>query len=223
MWCIPPEQNARFVCDMENVLEVYKRPYDPKRPVVCFDETSKQLIAETRPPLPAAAGKPCRFDYEYERKGTANLFMLCQPLRGWRKVNVTQQRTRCDFAEQIRELADVHFAKAKRITVVMDNLVTHELASLYEAFDPTEARRLLEKIEPVYTPRHGSWLNIAEIELSVLQRQCTHGRIADAATLTQKAAQWEQQRNQEAKKVDWQFTTQDARAKLRRLYPKFSS
>jgi hypothetical protein len=222
MWCIAPEQNARFVCAMENVLEVYKRPYDPKHPVICFDETSKQLIDEKRSPLPTAPGKPARFDYEYERKGTANLFMLCQPLRGWRKVNVTQRRARCDFAEQIKQLVDVHFVDAQRITLVMDNLVTHELASLYEAFDPVEARRLLEKIEPVHTPKHGSWLNIAEIELSVLQRQCTHGRIADSITLKQKVSAWEQARNDQESKVDWQFTADDARIKLRRLYPKFS-
>jgi hypothetical protein len=222
MWCIPPEQNARFVCDMENVLEVYKRPYDPTHPVVCFDETNKQLVEEKRTPLPAAPGKPCRFDYEYRRKGSVNLFMLCQPLCGWREVNVTGQRTRRDFAEQVRQLLDVRFADAERVTLVMDNLVTHELASLYEAFDPAEARRLLERIEVVYTPRHGSWLNIAEIELSALQRQCTSGRIGDGESLKRKVKQWEQQRNRQATKVNWQFTTADARIKLRRLYPQFA-
>jgi hypothetical protein len=223
MWCIPPQQNAAFVCAMENVLAVYQRPYDPQRPVVCMDETSKQLVKETCTPIPAAPGKPQRFDYEYERNGTANIFMLCEPLRGWRRVNVTSRRTRIDWAQQIKELVDVHYPQALRITLVLDNLNTHAMASLYEAFEPSEARRLVEKLEVIYTPRHGSWLNVAEIELSALGRQCTEGRVPDQPTLARLTRAWEQDRNNRAIKVDWQFTTADARIRLRRLYPKSSA
>jgi hypothetical protein len=226
MWCIPPEQNAAFVCAMENVLEVYKRPYDPQRPVVCMDETSKQLTQETRKPLsatPATADRPAqpmRFDYEYERNGTANLFMFCEPLRGWRRVNVTERRTRVDFAFQIKELLDVHYPHADRVTLVMDNLNTHALSSLYEAFDPAEARRLIERLEVVHTPKHGSWLNMAETELSALSRQCIEGRIPDVLMLKRLVRAWEKDRSHRMIKIDWQFTTADARIKLRRLYPK---
>jgi hypothetical protein len=223
MWCIPPQQNAAFVCAMENVLVVYQRPYDPQRPVVCMDETSKQLVSETCTPIPAAPRKPQRFDYEYERNGTANIFMLCEPLRGWRRVNVTSRRTRIDWAQQIKELVDVHYPQALRITLVLDNLNTHAMASLYEAFEPSEARRLVEKLEVIYTPRHGSWLNVAEIELSALGRQCTEGRVPDQPTLARLTRAWEQDRNNRAIKVDWQFTTADARIRLRRLYPKSSA
>jgi len=220
MWCIPPEQNAEFVCAMENVLEVYHRPYDAHRPVVCMDETSKQLVKETRAMQAAAPGRAARMDYEYERNGTANVFVFVEPLAGWRKVNITDRRTRGDWAEQIRELADVHYPQVERITLVMDNLNTHHVSSLYEAFTPSEARRLMGKLDIVYTPKHGSWLNIAEIELGVLNRQCMGERIGEKGELIEKARAWEQARNEMTAKIDWQFRTADARIKLRRLYPK---
>ena len=223
MWCIPPEQNAEFVCAMENVLEVYHRPYDPRRPVVCMDETSKQLVQETRVPQPPRPGQPERFDYEYERNGTANVFMFCEPLAGRRRVAVTARRTRCDWAEQIRALLDVQYVRAERVTLVMDNLNTHSLASLYEAFEPAEARRLIERLEMVYTPKHGSWLNMAEIELGVLSRQCLGERVPDAATLVAGVGRWQKDRNASRATIDWQFTTADARIKLRRLYPKLQA
>lgn len=219
MWCIPPEANAEFVCAMENVLEVYHRPYDPKRPVVCLDEKSKQLVGEICKPISARRGVPARCDYEYVRNGTANLFMMVEPLRGWRQVNVTTRRTKTDFADQIRELVDVHYPKARRITLVMDNLNTHRLSSLYEAFEPAEARRLIEKIEPVHTPKHGSWLNIAECELSVLEKQALGERIGDEAALHRHVTLWSADRNHRTKRIEWQFRTADARIKLRRLYP----
>ena len=162
MWCIPPECDAEFVCAMENVLAVYKRPYDPKHPVVCFDEKSKQLVGEVARPMPAAPGQPQRHDYEYVRNGTANLFLMVEPLRGWRQVNVTTRRTKLDFARQLKDLLDVHYPAARTITLVMDNLNTHRMSCLYEAFPPEEARRIVEKIEVVHTPKHGSWLNMAE-------------------------------------------------------------
>jgi DDE superfamily endonuclease len=219
MWCIAPEANAEFVCAMENVLEVYKRPYDPKHPVICLDEKSKQLVAETRKPICAKSCKVERCDYEYVRNGTANLFMMVEPLRGWRHVNVTTRRTKTDFASQVKELVDVHFRRAKQITLVMDNLNTHRMSSLYEAFEPPEARRLIEKIEVVHTPKHGSWLDMAECELSVLERQALGERVGDEAELQRRVNCWEEDRNNRSKKIDWQFTTADARIKLRRLYP----
>jgi hypothetical protein len=218
-WVIPPEQNADFVAAMEDVLEVYQRPHDPLRPVVCLDEQGKQLIKETRTPIPAAPGRVERTDYEYERNGTANLFMLFAPLEGWRHVKVTARRTKADFAELIRELVDVHFPQAEKIVLVMDNLNTHKPASLYEAFPPAEARRLVEKLEIHYTPKHGSWLDMAETELSILTKQCLDRRIPDAETLTREVAAWEHQRNTAHSKIDWQFTTAQARIKLKRLYP----
>jgi len=205
---------------MENVLEVYHRPYDANRPLVCMDETSKQLVKETRAMQSAAPGRAAWIDYEYERNGTANVFLFVEPLAGWRKVNITGRRTRTDWATQIRELADVHYPEAERITLVMDNLNTHHVSSLYEAFAPREAQRLMGRLEIVYTPKHGSWLNIAEIELGVLNRQCMGERIGEKGQLTEKADAWEQARNDETAKIDWQFTTADARIKLRRLYPK---
>jgi hypothetical protein len=220
MWCIPPERNAEFVCAMENVLEVYHRRYDPKRPMVCMDETSKQLVTETRVPQPPGPGQPQRFDYEYTRNGTANVFMFCEPLAGRRRVAVTNRRTRCDWAEQIRVLLDVQYPRAERVTLVMDNLNTHSLASLYEAFEPGEARRLIDRLEVVYTPKHGSWLNMAEIELCVLSRQCMGGRVPDQPTLAASVERWQKDRNANRATIDWQFTTADARIKLRRLYPK---
>jgi transposase len=219
MWCIPPEKNAAFVCAMEEVLEVYHRPYDRTRPVVCFDEKSKQLVGETRTPIRARPGKPQRDDHEYSRNGTANIFMMVEPLRGWRHVNVTARRTKVDFALQMREIVDVHFPRAKRITVVMDNLNTHRMSSLYEAFDPEEARRVIEKLEIVHTPKHGSWLNMAECELSAMERQATGGRVGDRGTLRACVAPWESARNDKSNRIDWQFTTSKARIKLRRLYP----
>jgi transposase len=219
MWCIAPEQNADFVCAMENVLEVYTRPYDAKRPVVCLDEKSKQLVYETRKPIAARPGEVARCDYEYERNGTANLFMMVEPLRGWRIVQVTTRRTKMDFAMQVKELVDVHYAEAERITLVMDNLNTHRLSTLYEAFEPAEARRLIEKIEVVHTPKHGSWLNMAECELSVLEIQALNKRIGNEADLTERVTLWSKDRNHRTKRIDWQFRTADARIKLRRLYP----
>ena len=219
MWCIPPESDAEFVCAMENVLAVYKRPYDPKHPVVCFDEKSKQLVGEVARPIAAAPGQPEHHDYEYVRNGTANLFMLVEPLRGWRHVNVTPRRTKLDFAGQMKELIDRHYPRAKKITLVMDNLNTHRLSCLYEAFAPAEARRIVEKIEVVHTPKHGSWLNMAECELSVLEKQALGERIGDEATLRERMTIWNADRNNRSKKIDWQFETANARIKLRRLYP----
>jgi hypothetical protein len=218
-WVIPPQADAEFVCQMEDVLEVYQRDYDPKRPVICLDETSKQLVGETRVPLPAAPGQPARVDYEYERKGTANLFLLTEPLVGQRWVEVTERRTAKDFAAIVRELVDKRYPEATKIVLVLDNLNTHRPASLYEAFAPAEARRLLEKLEIHYTPKHGSWLNVAEIELSILGRQCLDRRIASREKLAKEVAAWQRQRNRRCGTVDWQFTTKDARRKLKRLYP----
>lgn len=216
---IPPERNAEFVAAMEDVLDVYHRPRDPSRPLVCFDEQSKQLIKETRTPMPASPGRAARHDYEYERNGTANLFMTFAPLEGWRHVKATERRTRRDFAEVIRELVDVHFPDAEKIVLVMDNLNTHKPASLYEAFPPAEARRLVEKLEIHYTPKHGSWLDMAETELSVLTKQCLDRRIPDMETLKTEVSAWVTQRNTERATIDWQFTTDQARVKLKRLYP----
>ena len=218
---IPPEANAEFVCNMEDVLELYHEPYDPLRPVVCFDEGTKQLIGETRAVLPMAPGQPMRYDYEYERHGTCNLFMFFSPLVAWRHVKVTERRTMVDFAHCMRDLVDVHFPDAVAIRVALDNLNTHKPASLYEAFEPAEARRILERLEFHFTPKHGSWLNMAEIELNVLSSQCLDRRIADKAFLITEVAAWEEQRNQHASTVNWQFTTADARIKLRKLYPSF--
>jgi hypothetical protein len=204
---------------MEDVLDVYQRPYDPKRPQVCLDEASKQLLGEVREPLPLQPGQPERVDHEYERHGTANLFLLSEPLRGWRHVQVTDQRRRVDFAHVIQELVDVYYPDAESIVLALDNLNTHSPASLYEAFDPAEAKRLADKLEIHYTPKHGSWLNMAEIELSVLARQCLAGRIADKPMLIEQVAAWEEERNRHSTRIDWRFTTADARIKLKRLYP----
>ena len=205
---------------MEDVLDVYHRPYDPKRPQVCLDEASKQLLAEAHAPLAAVPGQVERMDYEYVREGTANLFITTEPLRGWRHVTVTAQRRRLDFAQVIKELVDVHYPAAEGIVLVLDNLNTHTPASLYEAFAPAEAKRLADKLEIHYTPKHGSWLNMAEIELSVLARQCLKERIPDRETLQAETAAWEEQRNAHSVRIDWRFTTADARIKLKRLYPK---
>jgi hypothetical protein len=204
---------------MEDVLEVYQRPHDPEYPVVCVDETSKQLVAETRVRIAAKPGQPARYDYEYKRNGTANLFMIFAPLEGWRHVEVTDRHTAVDYAQVLKAIADMNFPKAKKIVLVQDNLNTHKPASLYEAFPAAEARRLVERFEWHYTPKHGSWLDMAEAELSVLSGQCLDRRIADKQTLTEEAAAWEESRNKKHVKADWQFTTADARVKLKRLYP----
>ncbi len=216
---IPPDANAAFVAGMEDVLEVYQRPHDPACPVVCLDETSKQLVKETRVPVPAKPGRPARYDYEYERNGTANLFMLFAPLEGWRHVKVTDHHAAVDYARVLKDLADTHFPDASRIVLVQDNLSTHKPASLYEAFPAAEARRLVERFEWHYTPKHGSWLDMAESELSVLSRQCLDRRIPDKQTLIEQAAAWQDIRNRHHTKADWQFTNADARVKLKRLYP----
>ncbi len=218
---IPPKANAEFVCAMEDVLELYHEPYDPLRPVVCFDEGTKQLLGETRTPLPMRPGERQRYDYEYERHGTCNLFMFGEPLRGWRHIDVTEHRTMIEYAHCMKELADVWYPEAECIRVVQDNLSTHKPAALYEAFPPEEAWRILKRLEFHYTPKHGSWLNIAEIELNVLSSQCLDRRIGDKDTLTSEVAAWETHRNQYAATVNWQFTTQDARIKLKKLYPSF--
>lgn len=220
---IPPEANAEFVCAMEEVLELYQEPYDPLRPVVCFDEGTKQLIGETQTPLPMQPGEPQRYDYEYERHGTCNLFLFCEPLGGRRHVAVTDQRTMVDYAHCMRDLVDVWYPDADCIRVVQDNLNTHKPAALYEAFSPEEARRILKRLEFHYTPKHGSWLNMAEIELHVLNSQCLDRRIDNKAYLTSEIAAWENERNQRVKTINWQFTTQDARVKLHRLYPSFQA
>jgi hypothetical protein len=218
-WCLPPEQDAEFVCAMEDVLDVYHRPYDEKRPLIALDESSKQLIGETVQPLPAEPGQPERFDYEYVRNGTANLFMISEPLLGWRAVKVTERRTAKDFAEVVRWLAEEVHPEAEKLVLVMDNLNTHKLASLYEAFPPEQARRIAERLEIHYTPKHGSWLNVAEIELSVLSRQCLNRRIESMEELRKEVAAWEDSRNEKQVEIRWRFTTADARVKLRRLYP----
>jgi hypothetical protein len=204
---------------MEDVLEVYHRPHDEKRPLVALDEASKQLVGEVVQPLPPEPGQPERFDYEYVRNGTANLFMVSEPLRGWRAVQVTERRTAKDYAEVLRWLAEDVHPDAEVIVLVQDNLNTHVLASLYEAFPPEQARRLAERFEVHYTPKHGSWLNVAEIELSVLARQCLDRRIASAEELRREVAAWEAERNERAVQVRWRFTTAEARIKLHRLYP----
>jgi hypothetical protein len=204
---------------MEDVLEVYQRPHDPTRPVVCLDEASKQLIAETRVPIPAKPGKVARYDYEYERNGTANLFMMFAPLEGWRHVEVTDRHTAVDYAHILKDLSDTHFPDVAKIVLVQDNLNTHKPASLYEAFPAAEARRLVERFEWHYTPKHGSWLDMAESELGVLSSQCLDRRIPDKQTLIEEVAAWENSRNRHHAKADWQFTSTDARVKLKRLYP----
>src|SRR5664279_5767568 len=218
-WVIPPDGNAAFVAAMEDVLEVYQRPHDPARPVVCLDEASKQLVAETRVPIAAKSGQVARHDYEYERNGTANLFMMFAPLEGWRHVEVTDRHTAVDYAQILKDLSDSHFSNVEKIVLVQDNLNTHKPASLYEAFPPAEARRLVERFEWHYTPKHGSWLDMAESELSVLSRQCLDRRISNRTTLIEEVAAWQHRRNNNHAKADWQFTTANARVKLKRLYP----
>lgn len=217
-WCIG-KPSGSYVAKMEDVLDVYQRPYDARRPVVALDEKSKELHDTPRGSLPLEPGQPLRQDYEYERHGVCNLFLSFEPLRGWRKVCVTDRRTKQDFAEQLRLLADEDYPDAETIVLVMDNLNTHGPGSLYERFAPEEAHRLAAKFEWHHTPEHGSWLNVAECELSVLARQCLNQRLPDKETLIHEVAAWEQRRNSRWVKVDWQFTTADARIKLKRLYP----
>jgi len=222
MWCIPPQANAAFVCAMEDILNVYKRPYNPDEPLVCMDETTKQLVKETHHALPIEPGKAARIDYEYERNGVSNVFMFYEPFGGKRHVAVTDRRTKIDWAHQIKDLLENHYPDAKKVVLVMDNLNTHTGASLYEAFAPAEARGLLDRLEFHFTPKHGSWLNIAEIELRILIGQCLNRRIPDKQTLINEVNQWQRQRNAMEAKVIWHFTTEDARIKLKRLYPTLS-
>jgi hypothetical protein len=216
---LPDGPSAEFVAAMEDVLDVYHRPYDPQRPVVCMDEASKQLIGEVRQPLPPQPGSIAKYDSEYERLGTANIFMAVEPLAGKRTVKVTDRRTKIDWARFIRYLLLIVYPEAAVVMLVMDNLNTHGIGSLYEAFDPATARALAARLEIHYTPKHGSWLNMAETELSILCRQCLNRRIDCKETMTREVAAWEQDRNSRESKIDWQFTTADARVKLKRLYP----
>ena len=218
---IPPQADASFVAAMEDVLDVYQRPHDPARPVVCLDETSKQLLKETRAPLAMRKGQPRRVDYEYECNGTASVFMIFAPLEGRRDAIVTERHTAIDYAHALKHVADEMFPRAEKIVLVQDNLNTHKPASLYQAFAPQEARRLTERFEWHYTPKHGSWLDMAESELSVLSSQCLDRRIGDLATLRDEVAAWVAARNKHQAKADWQFTADDARVKLKSLYPIF--
>jgi transposase len=222
MWCIPALGDAHFVCQMEAVLSVYKRPRDLLYPVVCMDETSVQCIKEVRPPIAAKVGQSERYDAEYERNGVSHLILFYAPLESWRRIQVADNHAACEWAEGIRRLVQEDYADAKRITLVMDNLNTHTGASLYKAFPPETARALLEKLEFVFTPKHGSWLNMAECEFSVLSRQCLARRIPDMQTVVTEVGAWVENRNQLSKPADWHFTTEDARIKLKRLYPKLS-
>jgi len=218
-WKIPPDQNASFVAAMEDILEVYARAYDKEFPVVCMDESSVQLIGEVTEPISAAPGHPKLVDDEYVRNGVASIFLEVEPLGGKRKVKITERRTRIDWAHFIKEMLEERYADAQKVVLVMDNLNTHNIASLYTAFTPEVARGLADRLEIHHTPKHGSWLNIAEIELSVLKRQCLAGRIADIKTMRAEVHTWNTDRNNRQAKVDWQFRTKDARIKLKRLYP----
>jgi hypothetical protein len=220
-WCIAPKANAAFVCNMEDVLEVYKRPFDPKRPLLCIDEMPKQLLMNVEEPLSMSPGNPERTDYSYKRGGVADLFMLFEPLAEKRHIEITDQRRRVEWAEVMRIVSDELYPEAEKIVVVQDNLNTHVLSAFYLAFEPREARRLVERFEMHYTPKHGSWLNMAEIELSALVRQCLDRRIPDKDTLIREVKAWQDQRNSDVIQVQWQFTTADARIKLKNLYPKF--
>jgi DDE superfamily endonuclease len=219
-WCIPPQANAAFVCQMEDVLEIYKLPLDAKRPVICMDEMPKQLLAQTRDLIPCQAGQAAKEDYEYKRKGVADLFMVFEPLQGKRYVEVTEKRRRIEWVAVMKQVADVFYPQAEKIVVVLDNLNTHTPSAFYATLDPEEARRLVERFEFHFTPKHGSWLNMAEIELSALARQCLDRRLPDLETLTQEVRAWQKQRNDEVVKVQWQFKTNAARIKLKHLYPK---
>ncbi len=219
---IPPERNAAFVAAMEDILDVYQRPYDASRPVVNMDEHLVQLVKETRFGVATRPDSPQRFDYEYERNGTAVNFMFTEALSGWRKVSVRQRKTARDWAHEIKALLDIHYREAETVVLVCDNLNTHKPAALYKAFPPEEARRLARRLEIHYTPKHGSWLNIAEIELSVLSSQCLKERIPDIESLKEQTSAWMNDRNNKCQTVDWRFTTDDARIKLKRLYPDYA-
>lgn len=218
-WVIPPESNGQFVADMEKVLDVYKRPYDKENPVICMDESPKQLIQEARIGQRLQVGKTATQDYEYIRKGVVNIFMCNEPLAGKRLVKITNEKTKKDWAHFIKEVVDRYYSKVKKITLVMDNFKTHATGSLYETFSPKEAKRLMDKIEFVFTPKHGSWLNMAEIELNVLNGRCLNRHIDNIETIKQEVKAWESYRNRKVNKIDWQFTTKDARIKLKKLYP----
>ena len=219
---IPPKQNSSFVAHMEMVLDVYKRPFNPLYPVVCMDESPKQLIAETRIPIPASPGQPARYDYEYKRCGTCNIFLACEPLAGKRMVQITQRKTKKEWACFLEQIA-LQYEDAEKITLVMDNLNTHIPGSLYETFPPAKAKALWDRFEFVYTPKHGSWLNMAEIELNVLAAQCLNRRIDEIEIVEKETQAWQEYRNNKDAKVNWQFTTKDARIKLSRLYPTLDS
>lgn len=216
---IPPKQNGEFVARMEDVLDIYQWEYDETFPVVCMDEQPTQLVKETRQPLPVEPGKPARYDYEYERNGTANNFMFTEPKAGWRKVSVRETKTRQDWASEVKSLLDEDYPHAELVILVCDNLNTHTLGALYETFEPAEAKRLADRLDIRYTPKHGSWLNVAEIELSVLTKQCLSRRIGDVETLRPEVTAWTTHRNNAQTGVDWHFTSKDARTKLKRLYP----
>lgn len=223
MWCIPPKANASFVCQMESVLDVYKRAISETHPVVCMDETNKQCTQETRPSIPVMSGHPERYDSEYQRNGVAHLMLFHAPFINWRRIHVDDNHKAPIWAEQVRRLVEEDFPNAQKITLVMDNLNTHSGASLYKVFAPEKARALLDKIEIVFTPKHGSWLNIAECEFSVLSRQCLDRRISDIDSVRTQVEQWVKDRNAFAGAVDWRFTAADARIKLKRLYPKIEN
>ena len=218
---IPPKADHHFVYHMEDVLDLYHQPYDPSNPVVCFDETSKQLTADVREPIPAVPGREARYDYEYKRKGVRNLFIFFEPLRGWRHLKVTERRTAVDWAMCMKQLLDEFYPQAQKVRLVLDNLSIHHPALLYQAFEPKEAKRLIARLEFHYTPNHASWLNMAETEFSTLARQCLNRRIPDAPMLQRELEAWTRSRNVAQSKVNWRFTTQDARTKLKRLYPSY--
>lgn len=218
-WCIPPQADGDFVFRMEDVLATYALPHDPQIPLICMDEASKQLLAEITTPLPQRPGQPRGVDYEYERRGVSSLFMFCEPLTGWRHVAVTDRRTKKDWAACIRDLVDGYYPQAQKIRLVLDNLNTHTGASLYEAFAPEEARRLLERLEFHYTPKHARWLNMAEIEIGIMNRQCLDRRIDDVNVMRREVAAWEQSRNATQARIHWTFTIASARMKLKKQYP----
>jgi hypothetical protein len=221
MWCIPPDHDCEFVAAMEDVLDVYARPYDARYPVLCMDEQPIQLFRETRTPIAATRGHPRRVDYEYERAGTASIFLFCEPLSGWREVSVRDRRTKVDWAQEVERLLRTRYAPAEAVTLVCDNLNTHTKGAFYEAFEPESARQLVRRLDFRHTPKHGSWLNIAENELSSMTRQCITGRrFATVALLREETTAWHEHSNDRQRGVDWQFKVEDARLKLKSVYPK---
>ncbi len=219
---IPPQANAEFVYRMEDILDLYTQPYDAKRPVICLDETSRQLISEVRTPIPMQPGQPAKYDHQYRREGVCSLFMFFEPLTGWREVKVRARRTKKDWVQCLKEVVEEHFNDTVVVRVVQDNLNTHNPSAFYEIFDPAEAKQILDRLEFHYTPKHASWLNMVEIELSVLNRQCLKQRISTAQRLQEEVNAWASHRNEHCKTVDWHFTTTDARIRLKRLYPTYS-